>query len=378
MKKLSITLFAAIALVACKQEPTSYTISGTIAVPEAEGKHVFLTYTENDSVRRDSTIITDGQYQFIGSVEKPVAGRIMVTIEERSPANNNRGRWVSTQLIVENGKIKVETDDADKTRLSGTVHNNLLQKLTDAENIPGEKRNAAWQEIADGREAGTLTPEREKELREIGDEHNTEMRMITLEFVKENINNIAGWSQLGRIAGLPVEQLKEAVANATEQTLQKPEVDRIVTRIDALEKTAIGQPFTDLRMPNLNGNEIAISDFAGKGKYVLIDFTATWCGPCRVGKPAMIATYNKYKNKGFEIVSVYFDNTHEAWANGVKALNTPNWPKMSDLKGWQSDGAKLYAVSGIPHSVLIDRDGIIIAKDLRGEDLEQKLAELFN
>ena len=217
-------------------------------------------------------------------------------------------------------------------------------------------------------------------MRVLGEEYqalSSEREELLVEFVANNINNFAGQSQLSGLANLPVEKLKEVLAKANAKTLQVPEVERIAKRVEAIERTAVGQPFVDLRMPDPDGNEIALSDFVGNG-YVMIDFTATWCGPCRVGKPAMIATYNKYKDKGFNIVGVWFDNSHDAWINGMKALNLPDWPQMSDLKGWQSEGQLQYVTSGIPHSVLIDPNGIIIARGLRGDDLANKLAELLD
>jgi thiol-disulfide isomerase/thioredoxin len=368
----AILLLATCMLYSCKPE-TTYTISGTVAQAEWEGAQVFLSQQiEGKLTRVDSTEVIDGAYTFIGSVEEPAYGSLMFTYVDDSA----RTRRFGVPLILENAKIKVTTDDEGKTTVIGGKNNAILKEHQDALKDPNQKLNEI---LAAYREANTAGDE--ELVKSLLDEYNAvneEIKAIRFEFVKNNINNVVGRSQLGMaVSGVELEKMKEAISNATEATLQTFEVSRVVTRIEALENTAIGQPFTDLRMPDMNGKEIAISDFVGNGKYVMIDFTATWCGPCRGGKPAMIATYNKYKNKGFEIVGVWFDSTHEAWVNGHKALNLPNWPQMSDLKGWDSEGAKLYAVNGIPHSVLIDPDGIIIARGLRGDDLDKKLAELL-
>jgi thiol-disulfide isomerase/thioredoxin len=372
MKKTLIITLAAVMLFACSQEKT-FTITGTVAQTEWEGAQVFLSQQiEGRLTRVDSTEIVDGTYKFTGAVEEPAYGMLMVTrINEEG-----RPQRLTANLILENAKIKVTTDEEGLTTVIGSKNNALLKTLQDAQKEPTAKMREFSTAYSEAQKAGDS--DLMKSLLEDYNVIREELNAITFEFVKNNINNVVGRSQLSMaVSGAEIEKMKEAISQATEATLQTPEVARVVTRIEALEKTAVGQPFVDLRMPDMNGNEIAISDFAGKGKYVMIDFTATWCGPCRTGKPAMIATYNKYKNKGFEIVGVWFDSTHEAWVNGYKALNLPNWPNMSDIKGWESEGAKLYAINGIPHSVLIDPDGIIIARGLRGEDLDNKLAELL-
>jgi thiol-disulfide isomerase/thioredoxin len=369
LKSLGILLLTLVMLYSCKQEP-SYTITGTVAQTELEGKQVMLgQWVEGKLNWTDTTVVAQGKYQFKGYVEKPVVGRLSINIEEREKA-------VHVNFIAENAKITITTDDKGRSRIAGSENNDILQKYTDTENIPREKREEIYNALRDGRKEGTLSPETEKSLSDKLNKYGEEIQTITIEFVKNNINNPAGRSRLGRLTILPLEQLKELISGANEETLKEYDVAKVVTRIQALEKTAIGKAFIDIRMPNPEGKEVALSDYAGKGKYVLIDFWASWCGPCRVEMPHVLAAYKKYKNKGFEVVGVSFDNKHDAWLKGIKDLEIP-WPQMSDVKGWESEGSKLYAVSGIPHTVLLDKDGIIIAKDLRGEALDKKLAELM-
>ena len=118
-------------------------------------------------------------------------------------------------------------------------------------------------------------------------------------------------------------------------------------------------------------------DWKYKGsKPAIIDLYADWCGPCRMEMPNVVAAYAKYKAKGFGIVGVSLDNDVESWKKAIKDLNI-TWPQMSDLKGWQCEGAALYGVRAIPATLLVSKDGTIVARDLRGEDLEAKLAELM-
>ena len=144
-----------------------------------------------------------------------------------------------------------------------------------------------------------------------------------------------------------------------------------------VEGTAIGNKAPALKYKNPEGKEIALSDL--KGKLVLIDFWAAWCGPCRRENPVVVNAYQKFKNakftngKGFEIYSVSLDNNKDAWVKAIEKDKLEWDAHVSDLKYWQSEGAKKYGISSIPANFLIDKDGIIIAKNLRGADLEREL-----
>ena len=129
-------------------------------------------------------------------------------------------------------------------------------------------------------------------------------------------------------------------------------------------------------MQTPEGETVKLSDFISKNKVTLIDFWASWCGPCRAEMPNVVKAYNEYKNKGFGIVGVSLDNSADAWKKAIKDLNI-TWPQMSDLKGWECEGAQLYAVRGIPATFMINQEGIIVAKDVRGEEITKKLDELL-
>ena len=139
---------------------------------------------------------------------------------------------------------------------------------------------------------------------------------------------------------------------------------------------AEGQKFIDFSMPDPDGKSLSIGEIVKKNKLTLVDFWASWCGPCRQEMPNVVEAYNRYHAKGFEIVGVSLDNKHDAWVKAIASLNMP-WPQMSDLKAWQSEGAKLYNVKAIPANVLINQKGEIVARDLRGLTLINRVGEFL-
>jgi peroxiredoxin len=147
-----------------------------------------------------------------------------------------------------------------------------------------------------------------------------------------------------------------------------------VSTVDKMKALAIGQPAPEISLPDTTGQVVKLSSF--RGKYVLVDFWAKWCGPCRDENPNVVRAFNKYKDKGFTVFGVSLDRSKQDW---IKAINDDKltWTHVSDLKYWQSEAAKTYNITGIPFSLLLDPDGKIIAKNLRGAALDSKLAEIF-
>jgi peroxiredoxin len=152
------------------------------------------------------------------------------------------------------------------------------------------------------------------------------------------------------------------------------ESKNFVALVEKLKTTSIGQVAPEIALPNPEGQVVKLSSM--RGKYVLVDFWAKWCGPCRQENPNVVRVYNKYKDKGFTVFGVSLDRSKDDWLKAIKEDNL-TWTHVSDLKFWQSEAAKIYSISAIPFSLLLDPNGVIIAKNLRGQALEDKLAEIF-
>jgi len=153
-----------------------------------------------------------------------------------------------------------------------------------------------------------------------------------------------------------------------------PYFTELKTWLTNQERVAIGQPFVNISMPDTTGTVLSLSAY--KGKWILLDFWSSKCGPCRIENPNLANLYTQYKSKGFEIFSVSFDSDKKEWQKAM-ATDGVIWTQVSALTGWQNDARANYCVEGIPHSVLINPEGIIVEKNLRGDQLKNKLEKIF-
>lgn len=369
MRKFSILLMTAIVLISC-QSGKNYKITGTVADPAYEGTNVYVQEMKaNEMLPVDTAVVTDGKFTFEGVADSTVL-RFIALDESVNPQKPSR-----VLAVLEPGNIQVNFDSV--ITVSGSKLNDVYSVFRKEQDGIRKEIRALSQQYQDAESAGTMTEELDAELTEKYEKLSEGITAKTADFIKSNITN-----PLGKFLFMTSSQMfetetqKEILDLADDAYKSEENIVRIMKRIENAEKVAIGQKFVDFTMPDPDGNDISLSDYAGKGKVVLVDFWAAWCGPCVAEMPNVVAAYNNYKSKGFEVVGVSLDREKEKWLKGIKDLNM-TWPQMSDLKFWETPVVELYAFRGIPHTVLLDKDGTIIAKNLRGAELHNKLNELL-
>ena len=349
-------------LAACSNDP-AYKISGTIE-NVADGEYVYLSEAKGrEMVKLDSAVVTAGAFTFEGRQDEVVNRYITYTPKE--------GRGPRVDFFLENGNIAVVM--GENASVTGTPNNDIYQAYkTEAAALNKEMRALYEQTKAEG-----VSEEQKAEIEKQYEELDAKLTDLTFQTIDANITNPVGihlWP--GNSYSMELEQLQALAAKVPAEYQSNERIAKLLSRIEVLAKTAVGQKFTDFTLPDTEGNPMTLSNIIAKNKYTLIDFWASWCGPCRREMPNVVAAYKEYNKKGFGIVGVSLDSDAEAWKKAIKDMGM-TWDHMSDVKGWQCEGAALYGVNSIPATVLVAQDGTIIARNLRGEAIKEKLAELL-
>ena len=231
-------------------------------------------------------------------------------------------------------------------------------------------------QLADLQKQAEASPELIGELRKKALQVFEKKTAAQWAIVRENKDNLIPVFFIKDLAyNLEYDELKE-VCNPSNAYYNHAVMDLPKKLLASLEKRAPGSMYTDMTINDLDGKARKLSEWVGKGNYVMIDFWASWCGPCRQEMPNVVANYEKYHKKGFEIIGISFDQKADAWKNAVAQMKM-EWPQLSDLGGWQSAAAGVYGVNSIPASILLDGTGKIVAVNLRAEKLGEKLKEIY-
>lgn len=375
MKKIYYLLpLIAVLVAACggslDNKEYKYTLTGKFMDNNENGKAIYLQSFDNESGKLqpiDTVEVVDGAFTFTGKADSTAI--LYIT---------SKGLAHPHMFVPEVGAIEMNFDSSMVSILKGTSLNEKYQGYVDKKKALDDKRKNISRQSELAAQDGKMTAELEQDLDAKAESLYKEINSYTFDFVKSNIANPIGqFVFLDRGRSFDQSQLGEIVPLVSENVKTNPKFKKIENRFQALQTTAVGKKFTDLKSQTTDGKDIALSDYAGKDKYVLVDFWASWCPPCRKEMPELVKIYNQYKSKGFEIVGVSLDSKLENWEKGIKDLKI-TWPQMSDLKYWDTELGAAYAVNSIPHMVLLDKDGTIIAKGINAQELSEKLAELLN
>ena len=368
MKKIMIIALMAGIFWSCnntKQEETGFNIEGTISGYQDTIIHL-KKRANGEWVTVDSSTVTEGKFHLKGKVDQP----------EVIYLYNEKMRF-TVPVFVENANITItgSMDDLGNIKIEGSN----AQKALDAYNMEvkthDDKMNDLYKQWAAANKEGN------KELMgEIEDTYSSiedEKLNFAKNYIGSNNKSIAvPYILLRQLSySLDLNELDSLFQLIDPSLAESPYYKDIDKRIKTLQSVAVGKEAPDFTLNDTTGNPVSLSQF--RGKYVLIDFWAAWCRPCRAENPNNVKLYADYKDKGFEILGVSFDNTRDAWVKAIKKDGL-TWTQVSDLKGWKSAAGKLYGVNSIPHTVLLDKNGVIIAKNLRGKELREKVAELLD
>lgn len=372
MKKMILAISACIIALSSCQTEGNYTIKGDIANLDSE-KIFLVNYVDNKPVAIDSAEVKNNSFVIEGRIDIPTKCYLYKNIGDRRSVAN---------LYVENTDISIKGDAKKLTEIViiGGKEQALDKKFDSIDKTIKEKTkplNDQYMKLMAKKE--DLGDKFNKEVEILEKKYDSIIKSANLEtvaLIKSNLSSITAMDRLYRNSrNMEIKETKTILDSLVGDATKAPSYTKLKEKIVLLENVEIGKQAPDFTLPTPDGEKLSLSSF--KGKLLILDFWASWCGPCRQENPNVVKLYNKYHSQGLEILSVSLDDNREKWLKAIKDDGLV-WNHVSDLQGWSNKAAKLYAVSGIPHIVLISKEGVILAKNLRGEELENKLKEYIN
>jgi len=364
IKKLLITCLVLFISIFVKANDSTFIITGKFE--KVKSGKIFLNIYSGNQTIKDSAVIKNGKFMFKGTVKD------ITTAVLSLPAKSND--YFVFYLEPKN----IFVDGAGDSLKLLTVNNS---KINDEDKILKKKLEniTKWEESIDKPYSEALKTKNKfvtDSLDEVSDNILKEKRKVIAAFVKEYphsmrsalaiTENYAYYAEADE-----VQPLFTALDKKLQTSAKGIEIKKM---IDVYKTVAIGKPAPDFTQSSPEGKNISLSSL--KGKYVLVDFWASWCGPCRRENPNVVNTYNQFKDKNFEIFAVSYDTKKDRWQKAIKDDGL-TWYHVSDLQGWKNSTSELYGIKAIPANLLLDRDGKIIAKNIFGKKLTEKLSQIL-
>jgi peroxiredoxin len=352
-KHLTVILLLSTSVAAAQKTSVSGNISGL-----KEPSLVFY-YSVGDSTKGDTVAVKSGKFTW--ETKLADARKVSVFFPTRM-----------IEFFAESGNIKItgNVDSLDQLKITGS------KTQDEADTYERSLKDITDQEMPLYQKWGKESKEEQMALEAKLDDLRKQKRARANQYIATHPKSAFSVSLVSDRAMMgaynDVKNIYDLLALSAQQTTTGKQ---IASRLTVLQRSAIGQPMLNFTQNNTEGHPVRFADF--KGKYIFVDFWASWCGPCRAENPNVLKAYNQYKDKNFTVIGVSLDDNGEKWKKAIKDDNMP-WTQLSDLKGWKNEVSTYYGIMGIPSSLLIDPQGKIIAKDLRGVALHKKLEELFN
>lgn len=353
-----------------------FTVAGKVGSLNSPAK-AYLVYADNGARKIDSAEIVNGAFSFQGSVAQATMANLAIDHEGvgiqqlRSPDLVN--------IFLEKGTVQIQSADSlSNAAVSGTALNDDQQKLMASIKPIIEKQKSVVAQYQGATEEQRNTPEFTANLESQFESLGQQVQDKQIDFIKSNPQSMLSLYSLQDIAGSSDDITEvETLFNNLSAEVKASELGKsLQAQLETSKAVAIGAIAPDFTQADTAGNPVSLKDF--RGKYVLLDFWASWCGPCRAENPNVVEAYQKFKDKNFTVLGISLDRegAKDAW---MKAIHDDNltWTQVSDLKFWENAVARQYGIRSIPQNFLLDPQGKIIATNLRGEELHKKLEEVL-
>lgn len=364
MKNRILFFFLAFLMSACAK-PNAYLLKGNVEEPKWNGQKVLL-YGISDVtglIALDSTVIEKNSFSLKGEVDTVGWYVLMIRKDDAQPIYKD---------FYVGGKLDCKLKD-DKIRITGSPINDAYQSFEDEYTV----MTAGLIKLNEIVKANPQDAKAKSAFEQAYATFLKSFRELSKKTIMDNMDNPLGIHLFqAAISSLENADLEALLAKASPEFLKDGTVKMVKAQLDLSKNVQQGNACPDLKMRSPEGAQISLSQFIGKGNYVLIDFWASWCAPCMRELPNVLECYQTFHPKGFDIVGVSLDEDAAAWKGAIEKNKIP-WHHMSDLAGWKSEAVTVFSFSGIPHTVLVDPNGLIVASDLRGEALKSKLTELY-
>ncbi|QGY46260.1 redoxin domain-containing protein [Maribellus comscasis] len=362
MKKLWILVLGGV-IFACTQQK-GFEI--TVDIGGAEGQMLLEQRGTDAWISVDTADVVDGVAVLKGEVERP--GDYYLSI---------LGQRNKMLIFVENSKMTVTgaVDSLDNVLVTGSKTHDEYKGIDNQIKELSNEYMALYQQSRESlMQRDTAKAE---ELMDKVNEIYESANQLQEDFIKNNPGSYVTPYFISNVQySKDLDELVEMVDALDPKLDSVPGIIRLKERIDKLKTVAVGQVAPDFTQNDPDGNPVRFSDVYSQNELTLLDFWAAWCGPCRAENPNVVSVYNSYKDEGFSVFGVSLDRTKEDWQKAIKDDGL-TWQHVSDLSYWQNSAAQLYAVNSIPSSLLVDKNGKIIAKNKRGEELRKVVAEFL-